>query len=307
MENYKLFLHLLHHLKIAVLRRVSPGKYEIIGHPPAFYLSLFPEDESGKACSEPWLHSFMLESFLGIAEEFFQSDETDPVDTGFWTEEFESGYDLPLLAAALKIRNQDLIIIRCAHADYIERFVVMNKVRNALLERRNLTNELLFLKNKSSIDPLTKLFNRGIFSEFLENEIQNAGKRELAIAILMLDIDNFKAVNDKYGHLKGDHVLAELGMLIKKCIRESNDLPARYGGEEFCILSSNITKKNACALAEKLCALIRNHNFSLDTPITVSIGVTMHSSGDSLENFIGRADLALYDAKRQGKDRVCIK
>ena len=146
--------------------------------------------------------------------------------------------------------------------------------------------------------------NRNVFEEVVQKHFSNPGKRSLNLALIMLDIDNFKQVNDTYGHLKGDQVLIELAGLLKVSIRE-DDFPIRYGGEEFCILAHNFSLTQTIYFANKLRLCVEEHDFGTNEKITISIGVTMHSSGDSLSDFVRRADTALYEAKKTGKNRVC--
>ena len=306
LEASKIPINLLEYMKIVVLQRIAPGEYRVLGKAPDFYLNMFPPEPGGSPCAAPWKHSFMLEEFLPEAEDFFESDDTNAINTGFWIEDTLDDPGIPLMALAVKIDDQHLIIIRSAQEDHVERSRVLNKARKGLIERRHLSNELVFFKNKSAIDPLTTLYNQGSFIDVLESDLCNAGKRQRNVSLLMFDIDDFKQVNDVYGHLTGDAVLSELGMLIKNCVRDK-DMAVRYGGEEFCILSHDITGEQALAFANKLLKFIANHNFNMDRPITVSIGVTMHKVGDTAQSLISRADKGLYRAKRNGKNQVCFE
>jgi len=296
---------LLQYMQIAVLERLAPMNYQVIGQPPTFYIRMFPSEKENQPCSSPWAYSFMLEDFLGLAETFFESGETQAIDTGFWIED-SLGAPGALQAMAIKLHDKNLLIIRCAHEDHIEKSRMLNKARKGLIERRHLTNELTFFRTKSSTDPLTTLYNRSMFMDFLESILDQADKRQRNISLLMFDIDNFKLINDKHGHLKGDAVLAELGTLVKNCVRD-NDMAVRYGGEEFCVLSQDITQDQAMLFANKLLSSIATHDFDLEQQLTVSIGVTMHKPGDTPLQLIERADACLYEAKRNGKNQVCLR
>ncbi len=296
-----LYGNLLQCLKIAVLERVAPLEYRVIGPPPAFYIKMFPSQD-GLPCTKPWNYSFMLMEFLEEAESFFKTGETQAIDTGLWVED-SLGPPEALQATAIKIDNKELLIIRSAQEDHMEKSNILNKARRNLIERRQLTNELSFFRTKSSIDQLTTLYNHSTFIEYLDSFLKASDKRQQNVSLLMFDIDNFKMINYQYGHVQGDKVLAEMGALVKSCVRE-DDMPVRYGGEESCIFSQNITQDQAISFAEKLLSAISSHTFIQDRQVTVSIGVTMHKSGDTPLTLIERTDVGLYKAKRNGKNQV---
>ena len=127
------------------------------------------------------------------------------------------------------------------------------------------------------------------------------------MALLMMDIDNFKLINDTLGHLFGDKILNKLGDIVKSIIRET-DLAARYGGEEFSIVMSNTALEEAADIAERLRKAISEYNFDITNgPTTVSIGIALYpSDSTSLQDLLSNADRALYRAKHEGKNRVCI-
>ena len=159
------------------------------------------------------------------------------------------------------------------------------------------------LKLQATTDALTGIANRRLFNSFLETEMRRATRHHLPLAVMLMDIDHFKQINDAYGHQVGDGVLVELTRLVSKIIRE-HDFFARWGGEEFVILSPNCNAENMRLLAEKLRAALETHSFSDISRLTCSFGLTEYSDGDSAENFIGRADAALYRAKESGRNRV---
>lgn len=157
-------------------------------------------------------------------------------------------------------------------------------------------------------DDLTGLHNRRYFNERLLDEVDRAKRYGGNISLLMVDIDNFKLVNDHHGHQVGDGVLVKIGGLLKDKLRQT-DLVARYGGEEFVIILFNTEKKIALKIAENLrCAVAQavleeKHG----TKVTVSIGVsTLETANNSFDGLIGKADKALYEAKSRGRNQVCI-
>ncbi len=163
------------------------------------------------------------------------------------------------------------------------------------------------LKSLAIIDPLTNVYNRRYFLEQLDAEMHLADRHGHDLCIVMIDIDYFKVFNDDYGHVYGDRVLREVAMVLKNGIRASGDMVARYGGEEFILLMPFTNLEAALEVAERLKNVIRSHRIAFehtDVGVTCSFGVAQYVSGDDLEKFIDHADIALYRAKRNGRDRV---
>jgi two-component system cell cycle response regulator len=158
-------------------------------------------------------------------------------------------------------------------------------------------------------DPLTELFNRRRCESVLESEFSRAQRYQSPFSCLMMDIDHFKKINDVYGHRTGDTVLKETAQIIKHTIREV-DTPARWGGEEFIVLLPQILKENALHVASRLLGAFSTHSFSglPDQQVTISIGIAgmPDPSIDSGEKLIHAADIALYEAKRKGRNRIEI-
>jgi two-component system cell cycle response regulator len=154
-------------------------------------------------------------------------------------------------------------------------------------------------------DKLTGLYNRRYFDHFLDLEIKRSSRQNASLALLMIDIDNFKQINDTLGHLFGDDILNKLGKLIKTKIRET-DMAARYGGEEFAIVMSNTGLKEAVRIAERIRQSIQAYSFDTENFLTtVSIGIALYpSDAHSLNALIEKSDKSLYKAKRDGKNRV---
>ncbi len=154
-------------------------------------------------------------------------------------------------------------------------------------------------------DPLTNTFNRRKFSRELKKEIGRVLRYERPLSLIMLDIDFFKQINDKYGHQAGDYVLQEITRLVNKYVRKT-DVLARYGGEEFVVLMPETDINGAKYLAEKLRHIIEIHNFENIEQITCSFGVAEYSSSEDEYDFIRRVDMALYAAKNGGRNKVEI-
>ncbi|WP_028583509.1 sensor domain-containing diguanylate cyclase [Desulfogranum mediterraneum] len=162
------------------------------------------------------------------------------------------------------------------------------------------------LHKQATTDNLTAIFNRQHFNQHLAQEVSRAKRYHSPLSLILFDIDDFKQVNDTLGHLCGDEVLKELSQLVSGRIRQSDTL-ARWGGEEFALLSPGSDSQQARATAEKLCILINSHTFSIRRRISCSFGVTELVCTENSGDLINRADQALYSAKDQGKNRVCVR
>ncbi|NPA17281.1 diguanylate cyclase [Persephonella sp.] len=163
------------------------------------------------------------------------------------------------------------------------------------------------LKEQSYIDQLTGLYNRRFLEEILPKLTKQVLRRNSTLGILMIDIDNFKQINDSYGHDAGDEVLSRIGELLKRSVRES-DYVVRYGGEEFMVILVDIQKNTSRDVAEKIRKIIENTYITAGgqeiTP-TVSIGTAeFPEDSEDIYQVIKFADIALYRAKKDGKNRV---
>ncbi len=159
-------------------------------------------------------------------------------------------------------------------------------------------------------DGLTGVYNRRYFDMHIEHVISKARSAATGVALLMFDIDHFKAVNDTYGHQAGDAIIKDFAEIIKKALRVT-DLLARYGGEEFVAAIYDVTLNTCTDVAERIRESIEKHDFiapNLEAPLkkTVSIGVSFYHDAISCEKFIEEADKALYEAKETGRNKVCL-
>jgi diguanylate cyclase (GGDEF)-like protein len=158
------------------------------------------------------------------------------------------------------------------------------------------------------IDALTEIHNKRYFLEFLDRELSRSERYHRPLAVILFDLDRFKAINDELGHLGGDFTLRELAACIKTSMRKE-EVFARYGGEEFIIVLPETNLDGAVVVAERLRALVEKHTFQYEGkpyPVTISVGVAA-TNGDrplSPSDLIGEADEKLFEAKRQGRNRV---
>jgi len=154
-------------------------------------------------------------------------------------------------------------------------------------------------------DELTKLPNRRALAQRFLQEMQRARRHHNAIAFLMIDLDHFKAVNDTYGHLNGDAVLAELAQILVTGARES-DVCARYGGEEFALILHETTAPGARTLAERIRSKVEAATFPGGLKLTISVGVAATDEPALFTQLMDRADQALYMAKQGGRNQVRV-
>lgn len=159
------------------------------------------------------------------------------------------------------------------------------------------------LLEMSSVDFLTRVYNRRVLYEKLEYEISKTERYKDPFCIMMIDIDYFKKINDTYGHLTGDMILTQTAENITKNLRKT-DIFGRYGGEEFMAILPKIKKEEAVVVAEKIRAMIEDFSFNEDIRITISIGVAEYQPGMSADEIINQADTRLYSAKKNGRNRV---
>ncbi len=158
-------------------------------------------------------------------------------------------------------------------------------------------------------DPLTGTSNRAALDDVLRREISHADRHAAKCALLILDIDNFKRVNDRYGHIVGDSALKAVANIARNCIRDGDQL-FRYGGEEFVVLMRESTLEGARLLAERIrnnIAMTPCHCSGAELSLTVSIGIAAFTAGDTPLSLFVRADEALYQAKAAGRNRICMR
>ena len=195
----------------------------------------------------------------------------------------------------------------------MEHEVRKNFLRKILLayeqERLNETQEEL--RKQSISDTLTGLYNRRYFNTYIEREWLNAARQKTPLAVLMIDVDDFKLYNDTQGHLAGDEALSEIGLTLKSCVKRPNDVVARYGGEEFVVILPDTdigaAYKIAENIAEKIKALNISHLPSTNhKKLTISTGCCsfIPDQESSIKILLKCADAALYDSKHKGKN--CI-
>lgn len=159
------------------------------------------------------------------------------------------------------------------------------------------------LKHMAEHDPLTGALSRRKAHDEMENYIALSNRYSRNLSLIFFDIDDFKLINDNFGHSLGDQVLIELTQLVQSRTRESDHL-GRWGGEEFILTLPECDLETARMLADKIRREIADHVFQTNTPVTCSFGIAQYIKGETADNFINRADTAMYEAKTQGKNCV---
>ncbi len=180
---------------------------------------------------------------------------------------------------------------------------IQQRTKELQLANEALLNEKQSLKALSSTDQLTGLCNRYKFEELFEFERNQSLRYQTHLSIILMDIDHFKSINDRYGHNVGDNVLKELAQTLNKSIR-SSDVAVRWGGEEFIVIAPKTTLTQAQKLGESIRHIIKTTYYSDIGHLTTSIGITSLNKSDTLKSLIHRADVALYRAKQLGRDNV---
>ncbi len=222
----------------------------------------------------------------------------------------EEGQKLEELSSSVQSQDIQKILNRIMHEvrglKSINRKFI-KKLEEQSHEIEKLKEELRRAKEEASIDPLTGLRNRRSFERALSEFFRDYKKFGYPFSVIMLDLDNFKQINDTYGHIAGDKVLREIGNILRNYLR-AKDVPARTGGEEFTIILPGITREEALTVAERLRKVIANYTVEHeDTKInpTASFGVAEVSEDiESPEDIIRKADENLYKAKKAGKNTV---
>jgi diguanylate cyclase (GGDEF)-like protein/PAS domain S-box-containing protein len=185
---------------------------------------------------------------------------------------------------------------------------VVTAIMRDVTERRRLEDKLRLL---SITDTLTKLFNRRHFLTVARKEIERARRTKVPFSLLLLDADHFKQYNDTWGHTEGDRVLQRIGELLKSCFR-TMDSAFRFGGEEFLVLMPETDQSGALIAAERFRKALAGNPFRPDRQgaevnVTTSMGIATWTEEDTVEDLLRFADIALYEAKNEGRDRIICR
>ena len=241
----------------------------------------------------PGLNGFEL---TGIVKEKYDTDVI--IITGYGKDfQYEEAIRKGASEFILKpIRLQELIV----------RLKRVLRERALIAQRRVMEEQL---RQMTITDDLTKLYNMRYFYEQLRLEMDRASRYKHSLSLLLLDVDRFKQYNDTHGHLEGDKILIRLGEVIQECLRKS-DSAYRYGGDEFIVILPNTPGTEAKKVAERIIS-----TFPVQEPkdtsngrvmTTLSVGVVQYEVGEEMSRLVGRADQAMYTAKKQGGNRSLL-
>ncbi|WP_408956282.1 diguanylate cyclase [Natroniella sp. ANB-PHB2] len=220
---------------------------------------------------------------------------------------------MSIISIPLKVRGEYIGAINAVQTDFKRNFREADKRFLTTLSNQvaiSIENARMYkqMEEMATKDGLTKLYNHSYFQKALKKELNKAKRYQRELSLLMLDIDNFKAFNDTYGHQAGDEVLKELAQVLMDNTREP-DLVARYGGEEFAIILPETDRQGAIKLGRRLNQAVRDMVVEYKEEklkVTISIGVSTCCPKQHAESLINAADKALYQAKEEGKDKLCI-
>jgi diguanylate cyclase (GGDEF)-like protein len=174
---------------------------------------------------------------------------------------------------------------------------------------RILGSELETARKESEVDPLTRLFNRKAFDDYLSRSVELARAFGQATCLLLIDIDHFKTINDTFGHPEGDAVLRRVADTMARIFPRRSDFVARYGGDELAVVLRETNLKEGQQLADRLLRAVRalpTDREGVRYPLTLSIGCAALTPGEEPTTWVARADKALYQAKRDGRDRLVV-
>ncbi len=218
-----------------------------------------------------------------------------------------TGYSLDYTIEEAMARGaSDLIIKPIRLEDLLLR---INVVLKNCSEKKENCRKLEELTKLTIRDDLTGLFNSRQFYSHIAQEVDRSNRYFRPLSLILMDIDNFKSLNDTYGHLSGDRVLSSTGDIIKAAIRKQ-DTAYRYAGDEFTIILPETEIEKALAVAERVRQAIESETHVLSNPralkVTVSIGVVEHLTDEEIKSFVHRADSAMYVSKRNGRNKISM-
>ncbi|WIY63669.1 sensor domain-containing diguanylate cyclase [Bacillus arachidis] len=262
------------------------------------------EDDEIVDCNTNFLSFFGYEDLLSYREKHMVFAEHFIQDHGYYATKHDITWLDDSLEQSRKIKmynyegEEFVFLLRAVPVpEDLSRFIVSCTDITELDELYQEQEQLV------AIDSLTEIYNRLKFQQLLEEKWDNEKRMNHTMAIILFDIDDLKKVNDTYGHDFGDLALIQLAELMKSKIAPQH-IFARWGGEKFIILVINTTEKEAFQVAESLRFFIETKQFSSISKLTASFGVALYEQGITKEELMQRADIALYEAKKNGKNQV---
>jgi diguanylate cyclase (GGDEF)-like protein len=229
--------------------------------------------------------------FLGVLSFFFPHQ--------FW---YSGGLHINLSPQVLFVIMVATVL---ASLVYVRRDLEIRGLRLANLQQYMTAQEE---QAASMVDAVTNVFTRGLLNDLLAGEISRAERTNRSLALIMCDLNNFKQVNDRYGHLMGDYVLSQIATILKSCVRGS-DCVVRYGGDEFLILLPETDEKGGETVRQRMHHRVAEWDRSNrvgDLPISVSLGLYLHVTGQSPDKDVAEADARMY-AEKQASKRAAVE
>jgi len=227
--------------------------------------------------------------------------------------ECDEAKDIPVIfMAELEKSDDEELALSKGAVDFIPKPFVPAVVRLRIALQIKILHQMRIIEKLSMIDHLTQLPNRRNFEKRLFEEWSRSTRDRTTISAMMIDIDDFKAYNDTYGHQQGDTALRAIRTVFNQALRRPADFAARWGGEEFIVLLSDTNVDGATVVAEQIRTLFEGMPILCDdgtvTAVTVSIGINTRTHDDlmTIDEFIAGADIALFKAKKMGKNQVCV-
>ncbi|MGM0379872.1 MAG: diguanylate cyclase [Bacillota bacterium] len=200
--------------------------------------------------------------------------------------------------------NFELYFILFSILAFIISVLISIKLKNYLVRYQEIKEENREIIEKSAKDNFTGIYNKSYFDLKVYEEMQKADRENTNLSMIYFDLDNFKNINDKFGHARGDQVLLKTTEKVKKCLR-GYDVFTRWGGDEFAILLPNTNHKNAIIVAKKIKEEINNIILEEGYSLSASLGIAQRKRLEFFESWFRRADNALYKAKNNGRDQFC--
>lgn len=218
-----------------------------------------------------------------------------------WIEEIQTIDENERIVSMQGVNMSESKIFLLSFSDLTESnntIITFSEITSLIKEKRH-------YKHEAYTDKLTQIDNRAKFNIVFNEAIENSHNNQTHLSMILLDIDNFKKINDRHGHIMGDDILQMFTKLVLKNIR-TKDLFSRWGGEEFVILLPNTSLQNAKDIAENLRLCIEKYDFGINQKLTCSFGVTRRLWKDTNKSLFERVDNALYEAKNNGRNRVVV-
>jgi diguanylate cyclase (GGDEF)-like protein len=248
----------------------------------------------------------LWERSLAAGKTLIENDVRDSVEYVGFYQETQSRMCIPLVSfgQTLGVLMLESDKIECFHEGDIESLEAVADICATAIQNAHYVERV---KQLAYLDGLTGIFNRRFFELRIIEEMDRARRFQSGMAVLMVDIDQFKRLNDEFGHLLGDEVLRQVSSIFHQQLRKI-DVVCRYGGEEFAILLSQTNPQHALAVAEKLRRLVESWQFpGVPRPVTISAGVaTFPDHGTTRDELVKSADAGLYAAKQGGRNRVLL-